>query len=420
MHRYGAPSGREFYAPDDEPAVPDVIASRVVGVIGLENAHLRHPYSTSRPPGRTHSSPRLATGPDGGLSPQDVAKAYNLENVAADGSGETLAVFSLDGYRESDIAEYVRYFGLQSVPLQNILVDDFSGRPGRDASEVTLDIELLISLAPGARSIMVYEGPNSNAGILHTYNRIATDNAARQISTSWGLSELDSSQGMLVAENAIFQQMAAQGQTIYAASGDSGAYDNGSLLSVDDPCSQPYVVATGGTTLFLNDGSNQYDHETTWNFDDTIGGGASGGGISSLWEIPYWQQKFVPAGSLASGTMRNVPDVALNSDPETGYSVYYHGVWHVFGGTSCAAPLWAAYTARVNQQRISSGMPPLGFASPTLYEVAGGSRYGADFHDISDGTTNLYYSAVSGYDNATGWGLSTASTCCPILPEGSA
>jgi kumamolisin len=404
MHRYAAPGGREFHAPDDNPEVPEFIASRIAGVIGLENANVRRPYSRYRSADQAQTSPRLATGPGGGLSPQDIARAYNLHSVAANGSGETLAIFGLDGYYPSDIAAYVSYFGLRSVPLENVYVDGYQGRPGSGASETTLDIELQIALAPGASRILVYQGQNSNTGVLHTYNRIATDNLARQVSTSWGLSELESSRSVLDAENAIFQQMAAQGQTIYAAAGDSGAYDNGSSLSVDDPSSQPYVVATGGTRLYLARDSNDYDHETTWNTNNTVRGGAGGGGTSAFWSIPGWQQQFVPAESLASGTMRNVPDISLNADPETGYSIYYRQRWYVYGGTSCAAPLWAAYTARINQQRIANGLAPLGFASPLLYQMAGSLRYAADFHDIADGTSNLYYRAGSGYDNATGLG----------------
>jgi subtilase family serine protease len=405
MYGYQAASGREFFAPDEEPEVPGYIASRVIGIVGLEDANQRRPHSYLKAStNEAQSSPQhIGTGPGGGLSPDDIVKAYNLQSTAANGSGETLALFELDGYSAVDIAVYLSYYGLPSVPVQNILVDGYSGNAGRSASEPTLDIELQIALAPGASRILVYEGPNTNTGVLHTYNRIATDNLARQISTSWGMSETDSSSVTLNAENSIFQQMAAQGQTIYAAAGDNGAYDSGSRLSVDDPASQPYVVATGGTQLFVkSDGTHSY--ESVWNTNNTVRGGAGGGGISSVWSIPSWQRNYVPSSSLGSAGMRNVPDVSLNADPQSGYSIYYRGGWYVYGGTSCAAPLWAAFNARINQLRIQSGAGPLGFASPWLYQLAGGSQYGADFHDVADGTTNLYYRAVAGYDNATGWG----------------
>ncbi len=401
LHRYQASSGREFYAPDAEPEVPDFIASRLIGVIGLTNANLRHTHSHFREATPQATANQVGSGPGGGLTPNDIARAYNLGTVTADGSGQISALFELDGYNLNDVESYAGYYGLPSPQVRNILVDGVSGRAGGGASEVTLDIELQLALAPGA-SILVYEGPNTDTGILHTYNQIATDNLARQISTSWGLSELESSSAILDGENAIFQQMAAQGQTIYASAGDNGAFDGGPGLSVDDPASQPYVVGTGGTRLFLNS-DRSYQSESTWNQSNTARGGASGGGISAVWSIPSWQQGIASKASLGSQIMRNVPDVSLDADPQTGYSIFYRSRWFIYGGTSCASPLWAAFTARVNQQRELNGTGPLGFANPAIYQLsAKGSS--ADFHDIADGSTNLFYPAVTGYDDATGWG----------------
>ena len=401
FQRYQTAQGREIYAPDADPEVPTATASRIVGVVGLDNAAVRHAHSrfvaAADPAQRVPSL--TGSGPGGGMSPSDILSAYNLNGVSANGAGQVLGLFELDGYRASDVTGYVSYFGLPSIPLQNVLIDGFSGKAGSGATEVTLDIELQIALAPGASRIIVYEGPNSDTGVVDTYNRIATDNLAKQVSTSWGLSEGESGAAVISSENAAFQQMAAQGQSIYAASGDSGAYDNGSTLTVDDPASQPYMVGVGGTRLLLN-ADKSYNYETVWNSNNTISGGAGGGGVSSLWSIPAWQQG---VQSLSSATMRNVPDVSLNGDPNTGYSIFYRGGWTVFGGTSCAAPLWAAFNARVNQQRSANGNPPLGFANPVIYSIAKGKGYGVEFHDVTQGT-NLYYSAGAGYDNASGWG----------------
>ncbi|HYK91640.1 MAG TPA: protease pro-enzyme activation domain-containing protein, partial [Acidobacteriota bacterium] len=276
LQHYEAANGRRFYAADNDPEVPDVIASRIVGILGLDNAAVWHSHNSLVP--ATQASPhQIGTGPGGGLTPSDIRKAYNIAGVTFNGAGQTLGLFELDGYTPTDVAAYLGYYGLPSVPLQNVIVDGFSGVPGSGAGEVTLDIELQVALAPGASRIIVYEGPNSITGVVDTYNRIATDNLAKQISSSWGLEENLSFSGAILAEDAIFQQMAAQGQSIYAASGDKGAYDNGSTLSVDDPASQPYMVGTGGTKLFVNaDGT--YNHETAWNTNGTINGGAGGGG----------------------------------------------------------------------------------------------------------------------------------------------
>ena len=116
--------------------------------------------------------------------------------------------------------------------------------------------------------------------------------------------------------------------------------------------------------------------------------------------------------------MRNVPDVSLDADPNTGYSIYVGGAWNVYGGTSCAAPLWAAFTALVNQQRATNALAPLGFADPPIYTVATGANYGLDFHDIADGSTNLYYPAVTGYDDATGWGTFNGANLLADLSGG--
>jgi kumamolisin len=423
LQKYQAPNGRQFYAPDNDPEVPDSIQSRVLGVIGLDNAAVWHGHSYFRSAAENtqYLPDEIGTGPGGGLAPDDIKTAYNLNEVAANGSGQALGLLEFCGYNSSDISVYTSYFGLPSVALENVIINGFFKDPRSNEPEATLDIELQIAIAPGASRIIVYEAPNSDTGVVDACNKMATDDRATQISISWGLSEGETSSIVLSSENTAFQQMAAQGQSVYAASGDNGAYDNGSSLSVDDPASQPYVVSTGGTKLFVNaDGT--YGNETTWNADGTVSGGASGGGVSCIWDIPSWQQG---VASAASATMRNVPDVSLNADVNNGYSIYYNNKWWVFGGTSCAAPLWAAFTACVNQIRDENGMSALGFANPSIYSIAAEMESGGDFHDIADGSTNLYYVTGTGYDNATGWGsfnganllAELAQTAYLILPD---
>lgn len=407
FYQYETQHGRKFYAPDNNPEVSDSIASIISGIVGLDN-HARwrayHRRNQAVEMARealeasNAASQAFPSGPAGGYAPEDLVKAYNLSGVTAKGSGQSIALFELASYQASDILAYTNHFGLPAPALQNILVNGGSGS-GIDA-EVTLDIELALALAPESR-IYVYEGPNSNQGVLSTYNRIATDNIAKQVSTSWGIGEDLESIPYLQAENAIFLQMAAHGQTIYAAAGDSGAYDDyPSKFSpvVDDPASQPYVVGVGGTRLTVNTGTCGYESESVWN--NGFGNGAGGGGVSTVWSIPSWQTN---VSTASSKTHRNVPDVSLNADPGTGYSIYYDGQWTIYGGTSCAAPLWAAFTACVNQERAANQKPVLGFASPTFYTIGGGSSYITDFHDITAGD-NLHYPANTGYDNATGWG----------------
>lgn len=402
LHHYQKSCGRTFYAPDKDPEVPSFIANKIHGIVGLDNhaarrCYIRQKHAEEKSLATNAASQAHPSGPGGGYSPKDILTAYNLNGVQANGANQVIALFELGKYQVSDINVYTQHFGLPAANLKNILVD--GGASGGIDPEVTLDIELALALAPQSQ-IYVYEGPNSDQGVLDTYNRIATDNIAKQVSTSWGMGEDGVSAQYFQAENAIFQQMAAQGQTIYAAAGDSGAYDDSSSQSlvVDDPGSQPYVVAVGGTRLTVDPSSGAYSNEVVWN--DGAGQGAGGGGVSAYWPLPAWQKS---VSTLYSKTHRNVPDVALNADPETGYSIFYNGQWTTYGGTSCAAPLWAAFTACINQVRSASQKPVLGFANPLLYAIGVGSSYAADFHDVTSGN-NLFYSAGKGYDNATGWG----------------
>lgn len=398
--QYKLENGREFYAPNDNPEVPVSIAKIVNGIVGLDNLATWRSYKHLKQDSETvskdtaHSFP---SGPGGGFAPSDLLVAYNLAGVSANGAGQIVALFELASYQASDINTYTNQFGLPSAKLKNILVDGGSGA-GINA-EVTLDIELVLALAPQSQ-IYIYEGPNTDQGVLDTYNRIATDNIAKQVSSSWGLGEDLVTPKFLQAEYAIFLQMAAHGQSIYVAAGDSGAYDNypNRTLMVDDPASQPYVVGVGGTKLQVDAQTGSYQSETVWN--DGLGNGAGGGGVSKRWPIPSWQAN-IP--TVYSKTNRNVPDVSLNSDPNTGYSIYHNGQWEIFGGTSCAAPLWAGFTACVNQQLMSTQQPVLGFANPLLYAIGAGPLSATDFHDVSSGS-NLYYPAQANYDNATGWG----------------
>lgn len=425
LMRYRARDGHFFRAPNADPLVPAALSGRLSGIIGLSDAGRAYPHSYRLPPARLPASftslpadglrlhlvpalqPReVGSGPNGGLTPSDIKTAYNLSNVALNGSGRTLALYELDGYTGSDITAYEDNFGLPHVPLLNILVGQADGSAGGGAGEVTLDIELMTALAPGVSKILVYEGRNGTTDQVDTYNRIATDNLAKEVSTSWGLAELLVDPTDIATENNIFKQMAVQGQTIYAASADSGAYTDGTTLSVDDPASQPYMVGVGGTFLNLTGPGGFYVSERAWGDPQGAGpsnphGSGSGGGVSALWPIPDYQ---AGVNGVASKTQRNVPDVSLDSDPNTGYAIYFQGGWTIYGGTSCAAPLWAAFTALVNQKRASYAELDLGFANPIIYQIAGSSDYATAFHDIADGSTNLFYATKPGYDNATGWG----------------
>jgi kumamolisin len=417
MH-YRSEQGRVFHAPDAEPSLPASIAAKVSGIVGLDNA--LEPRSNLRlPNGAAAGTSGIGTGPGQGLSPANIKTAYNLTGVSENGSGQVIALFELDGYLAGDIRSYETNFGLPNVTLENVLLNGASGAPSALTNsgpvEVTLDIELALALAPGASKIQVYIG-TSFADI---YNRIASDNTAQQVSTSWYPSGIDSdiSSSLRNTENTAFKQMAAQGQTFYAASGDfgdnvkTGTDKNGNAIlkfGVQDPSSQQYVTGVGGTTLNTVVAGGAYFQETAWS--------GGGGGISAVWSLPNYQSQAVSSGSSGSSTSRNVPDVSLNSDPNTGYSMFYNGSWSIIGGTSCAAPLWAAFNACVNQRRAGLGAGRLGFLNPTLYYLAQSPYYSTNFHDITNGN-NGTYAAVSGYDNVTGWGSLNGAKLISDLQE---
>jgi kumamolisin len=402
LHQFQGKDGKVHFAPAKDLSVP--AGSQIAAVIGMNNVTHFHNHLAFNKGMKPKDGTPEGGAPGGGVAPADITTAYGIPS-GADGHGQTLALFELDGYDASDIAPYEKQFSLPNVKLQNVLVDGFDGSAGDGAIEVVLDIEMMAAVAPKASKILVYEGPNSSQGVIDTYAKIASDNLAQQISSSWGEAEDQAAAADMQSESTIFKQMVAQGQTLYSASGDSGADDDGSALSVDDPSGQPNVIAVGGTTLTIGSDSS-FQSEVVWN-ELSQGEGAGGGGISTQWTIPTWQSSAVAGDKQASKTMRNVPDVSLNADPVTGYGIYQGGQWQIVGGTSAAAPLWAAFNALVNQTRADNGTSSLGFAAPAIYAAAEGKGYTGLFNDIVKGTNGTgtdSFSAVKGFDNASGWG----------------
>jgi subtilase family serine protease len=236
-----------------------------------------------------------------------------------------------------------------------------------------------------------------------------SDNRASIITTSWGDLEANYTPSVLTAVHQAFQEAAAQGQTVFAASGDEGAYDGtaGSrtkVLAVDYPASDPWVTAVGGTTLQSNGG--QYAGETAWSdTSDPQNPGASGGGLSDIYARPDWQTGPGVSNQYSNGK-RQVPDVAADADLNTGYAVYTVGRsgstgWTVIGGTSAAAPLWAGFAALLNGAMGKR----VGFLNPALYQLGteAPTLNPSPYHDVTSGT-NLYYEATAGWDYTTGWG----------------
>jgi subtilase family serine protease len=394
-----------YYASELEGTLP----GKAAGLIGLENrTKLRHHATQGLKNGalrKFDDAPvtRNLRSRDQRFSgtPTRIHSAYNIPTGKTQGAGQVLGLVELDGFDMSDVTFYEKYYGLPDVPIEIVNVGAKQTASGGGAVEVTLDIELMIATASGMSKLVVYTSPNTMQQSLELLTKIATDNVAKSISTSWGSPEMSLSASYKNAENSAFKQMTAQGQSFFAAAGDSGAFDSGgSKLAVDDPGSQPYVTCVGGTTLTLNPKGAWEAESTWWTSSDRVGGG---GGISSYWAMPTYQKNAPGANSGASVTHRNVPDVSLDANPQTGYPIYVGGSWGGYGGTSCAAPIFAAFTAIVNQNREANGKSSIGFINPSVYAIGMSSNYDSAFHDITDGT-NGHYKAVQGYDLATGWG----------------
>jgi Pro-kumamolisin, activation domain/Fibronectin type III domain/PQQ-like domain len=387
----------DFFGNEGNPTLPASLASFVVGIAGLNNH-----YQLQRLGSSPHVPP--GGGPAGGYTPTDLKTAYDVSPLASagyNGTGQGLGLFELDGFHQANITTYDTNYGLGSPAPTVVTVDGGSGPLGMGEVEVELDIEVMHALAP-ATPITVWEGPNTFVGANDIFNAMVTSNTTKSNSTSWGTCEANVTPTEMMTLDNIFAQGAAQGQSFYAASGDSGAFDCGtSALAVDWPANDPYITGTGGTRLTVSAGST-YSSEAAWSQP----GHGSGGGLSTFWAQPSWQSGPGVSNSFSTGK-RQVPDVSLDADPATGYSVYltYLGTtgWNVIGGTSAAAPAWAAFTAVYNQFAAANGKPNLGFANPTLYTTASNSQPHPAFHDVTTGN-NLFYSATTGWDYATGWG----------------
>ena len=387
---------RNFFAPDTEPTVDAALP--VFHVAGLDNYSLPHPNVQAQAIAPA-AVPRGGSGPSGGYIGNDFRRAY-VPGTPLVGTGQNVALLQFDGFYRSDITNYETLIGLTNNAPSLVIVPVAGGVavPGGGEIEVALDIEMVLSMAPGVSNIFVYEAPNPSPWV-DLLSQIANDNFASQIGCSWGGGGPDP------AAEIIFQQMAAQGQSFFNATGDSDALVGG----IQFPSDSPNITEVGGTTL-VTDGSGNYLSETVWNWGYLPSAAAyvgSSGGSSTVVPVPFWQVGLDTPANGAAPTMRNLPDVALTADNV--FIMHGNGASTFVGGTSCAAPLWAGFTALINQQAAQSAQPPVGFLNPAIYSISRGANYAAAFHDTTTGNnTNSFsanrYFATPGFDLCTGWG----------------
>ncbi len=410
------------------------------------------PVNTCIPEGTAPSG----TPPAGYWTADEIAEAYGLSGYYAagdEGAGQTIGLLEFEPDLNTDLDEYIDCYGITGATVNYQQVDGGAGS-GAGSGEAALDIEQVLGLAPQA-TVDVFQAPDSGSetAFVDVFQAMIDTPAVNIISDSWGTCEAatEGSNGNnyvdLATENVLFEQAATEGKTVFAASGDSGSSGcstggGSSTPSVDDPASQPYVTATGGTSLPGTGETPDAAGQTVWNDSQIQGGGAGGGGISNYWPMPTWQSSAVsdldvigpessgaPCHAARGDYCREVPDVSANADPLSGYMIACSGscavdngapstgAWFPVGGTSAVAPLWAAYTALVNDSSICN-KSPIGFANPLLYEAAD-SSYASDFTDIaaagnndltSTGYAGGLYPVATGYDMATGLGTPIGAT----------
>ncbi len=468
------PSGRHAYTTTTTPRVPLSLGRVVAAVIGLNDLVRPHSMLARAPGARpATASPGLAggsttaprtsspqtSGPTACSAAASAAtshSAYTADQLAGaygftglygkgwTGAGITVGILELEPYLPSDVQSYFTCYGLTN-PVTNVTVDGGAGT-GAGQGEAALDIEDVAGLAPGA-AIAVYSGPNNGgSGLYDIYNTMISNDTAQVITTSWGQCEADygsasAADSSMNAEATLFAQAVTQGQSVFAAAGDSGSEDcyyqstNPSLpsnldssLAVDDPAVQPDVTGVGGTDLLS---ATFPPPETVWN--GGVAAGAGGGGVSTVFTMPSWQRgpgvqnPFTSPTTcrMSTGTgttgCREVPDVTASADPSHGYVIFYKGSWASIGGTSAAAPLWAALAAVADQAvGATSG------TGPWNRVVTAGE--GCATNDITTGNNDMLgahggdFPATPNYDLASGWGspvggaiVAELTTPCPVV-----
>lgn len=384
--------------------VPHDLADIVQGVFGFTNRPVAKPHF------RRFKKHEGATQPHAnGISytPNQLAQLYNFP-TDVNGQGQCIAIIELGSYRTNDLKAYFSQLGIPKPTIRGRSVDHGHNHPTNSDSadgEVMLDIEVAGAVAPGAK-IVVYFAPNTDQGFIDAITTAIHDthNKPSVISISWGGPEKDWNPQAMRAMDQAFQDAATLGVTVCCASGDDGSSDiriglepNDGLLHADFPASSSFALGCGGTRLESSNGA--ITKEVVWNEERS--GGATGGGVSDIFDLPTWQSGAHVPPSANSGKRigRGVPDVAGDGDPATGYVIRVDGQQFSIGGTSAVAPLWAGLIALINQKLGQS----VGYLNPVLYSLP--STAGT-FHDITDGNNDIdgnkdAYKAASGRDPCT-------------------
>jgi len=380
---------RLVYANSSAALVPPTLSDSVIGVLGLQNA--KYPHTMGRKAIRRIS--RMGKDDASGVyghDPIEFSKLYDGGNTPA-GNKATVASIAEGDMTQTlvDLQQFQTSHNLQ-VPVSTVI----TGSAGDDTSglaEWDMDSQAAIGAAGGSLGQFIfYVAPTLyDSDLAVDYNQAVTDNKASAINVSLGECEADASdEGATAVQDQIFEAAMVQGQTFAVSSGDSGSDecgDGGTNQSY--PAVSPYVIAVGGTTITV-DANDNYLGEMAW--------AGTGGGISSTESAPNWQIK---SGVLGSSTLRGVPDVAFDADPDSGAMVIVDEMPEQWGGTSLSAPIFTGIWARMQSNFTTANQA--GFAGGWLYQFGPGTP--GVYKDITSGS-NGSYSAGTGWDYTTGWG----------------
>ena len=371
-------------------------------------------------------------------TPSDLRVAYGLQSLIKQGStGKGQTVVDIVSYGsptlQHDMDVFDKQFGLPPITIKVIspLGPVHFYPPNKDmsgwAAETELDVQIIHAMAPGANIVVLTSPVDETEGTigLPEFRQLeqyaVSHHLGNIITQSWGVSELTlkdaAGQQEIQKWDAFFKQATTQqGITFLGASGDNGVTDYADIKmtklsttpTTSFPADDPWITAVGGTSLMRN---GKVFQEVAWNM--------SGGGFSSFFAVPSYQQALPSQEQSQFKNRRGVPDVAGDADPTTGLAFYFDGGWGAAGGTSASAPLWAALIAIADQMAGH----PLGFIDPALYKLAKSNSYVQDFHDITvgsntanvNGVTVPGYSAAPGWDAVTGLGSPDAEKLLPGL-----
>ncbi|WP_052888577.1 S53 family peptidase [Thermogemmatispora carboxidivorans] len=429
IYQQAAQLSQKFYLPTGQPSLPAHIASLVQSIIGLSTFGIFQPEKRFQPlvPRVTSSSGSCSKyGAKQALTRAQLATAYQFDQLyqrGLQGQGMSIGILELnEPFDPHDVATYFACAGVQSPSIE---VENVVGKvaPGPGEGEAALDIELAGSLAPQAHLVIYQAQEASVQDMLAIFQRVAAENRVTVLSVSYGAPESALSDNEQLSLARALRILATEGISVLVSSGDCGAFSQRvpNLALVEMPSAIPYAISVGGTILQMN-AHNVRTAEKAWGRMDGSGSicqndWGSGGGVtqSSFFKRPSWQvgpglnsHYDGTAGMIltpdltpvqAPNGLRQVPDVAAAAD---NIAIFWNGRWVRVGGTSAAAPIWAAGLALLDQSLRQQHKPLFG-STPTTYRLANHPGSFHPFNDIVSGD-NGFYRATSGWDYVTGWG----------------